>query len=128
MQRLDLPARATSPKRAREFVRDTLVAWDVDDPVATDAELLVTELVTNSVRHAGAAVRIAVSREDARLHFSIFDEGPGRPRSQVPGPNDLSGRGLLILERLASDWEVTEHADGGKTVHFWLERTTANHR
>jgi anti-sigma regulatory factor (Ser/Thr protein kinase) len=110
---------------ARLFVRELLNAWGADEETLLDAELLITEVVTNAVIHARSPVQIQVQREDSVLHFSVLDEGGGHLLRRAPGPDDVSGRGLLILDRLASKWKVATQHDEGKTVHFWLDWASA---
>jgi anti-sigma regulatory factor (Ser/Thr protein kinase) len=92
-----------------------------------DIALLVSELVTNSVRHGGAGeddvLELAAFREGERLRVEVTDWGPGfdgdaRPRL----PTDAEGGwGLVLVERLADRWGVER--DGDATV-VWFELST----
>jgi anti-sigma regulatory factor (Ser/Thr protein kinase) len=96
---------------------------DIDPPVMETMRLLVTELVGNSVRHAGAeTVGLKVLVTDSSLWTEVTDEGPGfepeRPRRE--GGQD-TGWGLFLVERLADRWGVLR--DGPQTrVWFELKR------
>jgi anti-sigma regulatory factor (Ser/Thr protein kinase) len=84
------------------------------------ATLLVSELVANAIRHGKGVVRLAVKRFSGRLCVEVFDEGPGRPAARTPDSTRAGGRGLLLVERLASEWGVAPSSGGGKTVWFTL--------
>jgi anti-sigma regulatory factor (Ser/Thr protein kinase) len=105
--------------RARHFVADTMRAWGCDDAIP-DAELLVSELVTNAVLHARSATLLTIERDGATLRFSVCDSSPTRPRLRDYGPEAVTGRGLLLVDRIARRWGVD--ADGeGKCVWFEVE-------
>lgn len=80
-----------------------------------DVKLIVSELVTNSVRHSNNSqkVRVKVRVDGERIRLEVIDEGPGFP----PDPAKSDGLGLAIVERLADDWGV--HVDESCTV--WVE-------
>lgn len=85
----------------------------------TDAVVLMTsELVTNAVLHGGGEVRLAVEAGDMRVRVEVGDDEQRRP--QVPQPDDEAegGRGLIIVDALASAWGVTDSPRGGKVVWF----------
>ena len=102
--------------------REALERLEVERGVLQDMNLLVTELVTNSVRHADAAahepVHVEVSVAGDHVFVAVEDGGSGfkpKPRS-AHSPRD-SGWGLHLVERLSSRWGVTS---GGRT-RVWLE-------
>ncbi|MGW3209890.1 SpoIIE family protein phosphatase [Streptomyces sp. NPDC001135] len=102
--------------RARREVRAQLLRWELPQAVQT-AELLVSEVVTNAVRHAQSEpVGLRVVRTDALL-FEVTDDEPGLPEMLSAGPYDESGRGLRVVSRLAREWgaSATGHR---KTVWF----------
>ena len=85
--------------------------------------LLVTELVTNSVRHTGAStVVLNVLVGKSAVLTEVTDAGPGFDPSEAgaPGP-DHTGWGLFLVERLAERWGVTQNGHGTK-VWFELRR------
>jgi anti-sigma regulatory factor (Ser/Thr protein kinase) len=115
---IDLPRDRQAPARARRALERVGLAPDV----APDAKLLVSELVTNSVKYGGEGeVTLKIRSEHPRhVHVEVVDQGSGflpverdRPRDQ-PG-----GWGLHLVERLARDWGVHE---GSTHVWFELER------
>jgi anti-sigma regulatory factor (Ser/Thr protein kinase) len=93
---------------------------DIDPPLMETLRLLVTELVSNSVRHAHAetiVLKLVVGR--SAVLTEVTDEGPGFDPSTTerPGSNE-GGWGLFLVERLSHRWGVAE--DGGAT-RVWFE-------
>jgi anti-sigma regulatory factor (Ser/Thr protein kinase) len=120
-QHLELRVRAT--RAAAREVRRALRRLPLPFPLADDAELAVSELVTNSVRHAGLDPddRIGVSADwsGARLRVQVRDGGRGGGPAAVsgsirPAPGAESGWGLYLVHRLAARWGTT--AEG-----YWFE-------
>jgi anti-sigma regulatory factor (Ser/Thr protein kinase) len=116
---IELPALSSSPRRARRFVRDTLEKLDL--PIATidDAELVATELVTNSVMHAHSEVVLSIERVNRMVRLRVEDHSSVRPVVRTAAPDAATGRGLFIVEQLATQWGIDLHRDGGKSV--WVE-------
>ena len=116
-----LAADTSSASRARRFVDEVLSKWRCAD-LLDDVQLLVSELVTNAVVHAGSEVEIAVRLLVDSVRIEVVDRAPDamlRPSS--PAVEDESGRGLLLVETLATAWGV-EPLDGGKAVWFEVPR------
>ena len=117
---LTLPATGHAAGLARQATRDTLVAWQLAYLEET-AVLLVSELVTNVVRHArsdalGMALRLEPA--GASLVIEVHDGDPHEPRPRMPGRFDESGFGFVLIEALAGKWGVRQTATG-KAV--WVE-------
>ena len=109
---------------AAAYARGALLGLEprVDPQVMDDVRLLVSELVTNSVRHSGAAdgecVRLGVGLDDGNVHVDVADAGDGfEPQPRKPGQSKGGGWGLFLVERLADRWGV---ARDGRT-HVWFE-------
>jgi anti-sigma regulatory factor (Ser/Thr protein kinase) len=119
---LDFEVDASSPATARRFVRGLLVTWHMVD--LTDVvELLVSEIVTNVVRHARTDGSISVSTTAHGIHVEVADTAGGHPAPLTPEPRQPTGRGLSIVEAMASRWGVDALADGsGKSVWFEVDR------
>jgi anti-sigma regulatory factor (Ser/Thr protein kinase) len=88
-------------------------------PVAPDAALVVSELVANAVAHARARVRFAMWTVGSVLHIQVHDDGQGRPELLHVEPGVAEGRGLFIVDQLATRWGVDDSESVGKTV--WCE-------
>ena len=91
--------------------------------VRDDVVLLVSELVTNAVEHGGphgpsSAVRLNLVLVDDRVRVEVTDQNTALPIVGNGDVNSPCGRGLILVERLASRWGVVAGARG-KTV--WLE-------
>jgi anti-sigma regulatory factor (Ser/Thr protein kinase) len=97
---------------------------DLDPPLVETLRLLVTELVTNSVRHTGGdAVRLKVLVGNSAVRTEVTDAGPGFDPATTGVPaKDHTGWGLFLVERLAERWGVSKDGNGTK-VWFELRRT-----
>ncbi|MEU1421995.1 SpoIIE family protein phosphatase [Kitasatospora sp. NPDC005751] len=118
-----------SASAARSFVRDALLGWGLPE-IVDDAVVLVSELVTNAVVHAGTAAEVCCLREEETVRIEVTDHHPerGLPSfADVPvtaseryaDPDGEGGRGLLMCSALAERWGV-EYSAGRKTVWFRL--------
>ena len=118
ISKIDLPSEPSSPGRARRFVTDTLgdVATDVDR-----AALLVSELVTNAVLHAGTQLEVAVEIRPRLVQVSVRDGSDAQPALRRYDRYAATGRGLHLLETLADRWGVDVEAEQ-KRVWFELAR------
>ncbi|MDQ2796988.1 MAG: ATP-binding protein [Actinomycetota bacterium] len=120
--RLELSAGPDAPRAARRFVVEH--AEILPPELIEDAELLVSELVSNAVRYGRPAIMVIITLEPPLVGVSVRDEGemiPSASPTSVP-TSAVSGRGLVIVDRLSSAWGVTP-ADPppGKTVWFRLD-------
>jgi len=114
-----LAADVAAPSAARQFVRRNVPRGELHAQVPT-AQLLVSELVTNAVRYGkGDTVRVVVDVGPRRLVVSVTDRNP-LPPQLVGAANEQGGRGMLLVDALASGWGTAE-SDGGKTVWFALD-------
>ncbi|WP_042369410.1 SpoIIE family protein phosphatase [Streptacidiphilus neutrinimicus] len=102
---------------ARRHVRDRLAAWDADEERAFAAELIVSELVTNAVRHARAPIELRLIM-DGTLTCEVRDASLAAPHLRHARTVDEGGRGLFIVGRLSQDWG-TRYTRDGKTI--WAE-------
>ena len=93
----------------------------IDGGVLDDIRLLVSELVTNSVRHSEAArdlVRLAVLSRGDTVRVEVSDGGHGfRPTARTKAQDEAGGWGLHLVDRLASRWGV----ERGRPVRVWFE-------
>ncbi|MEU2062995.1 ATP-binding protein [Streptomyces sp. NPDC013455] len=115
------PADPGAVRTARAAVRRQLHGWDLDC-VADLAALLVSELVTNSLRHATGPIGVRLIRPAGLgnvLLVEVSDPLPDPPRERVAQPGDESGRGLQLLAGSSRRWGTRPDGDG-KTVWFEL--------
>lgn len=114
-----LPAQPSSVGEARRLVRQSLASAGREDLVET-AELLVSEVVTNALLHAGTPVDLAVFVADDGLRVEIGDGSPHFPRRPGYAATAGTGRGLMLLQQMVDEWGVVPNASG-KTVWFQLD-------
>jgi anti-sigma regulatory factor (Ser/Thr protein kinase) len=113
----------SAPGAARRMSRRALAGWRLE-ALAPVVELLVSEVVTNAVRHAGSPGQIELRIDGDVLRVEVTDAVAGHPEPRHPAPEDPSGRGLSIVDTVASRWGI-EPAPEGKTVWFELDLTAA---
>lgn len=109
---------------AAGWARNALLALDqrIEQVLLADVRLLVSELVTNSVRHsqmpATDTVDLDVSVDSRTIRVEVCDSGPGfEPRPRQPGQSKAGGWGLFLVERLADRWGVASN----HVTHVWFE-------
>lgn len=115
------PADPGAVRTARSAVRGQLRTWDLDS-VADITALLVSELVTNALRHATGPIGVRLVRPAGLggvLLVEVSDPLPDPPRERVAHPEDESGRGLQLVANSCSRWGTRPGA-AGKTVWFEL--------
>ena len=111
------PCELYAPGAARRFVADTLTEWGRRSLLA-DASIVVAELATNAVVHARSEFIVAVSSQTDSVRLSVRDASPVLPTVRDPGPDSISGRGLMLVATLARRWGIELISDG-KVV--WAE-------
>ncbi len=116
-----LPTDGSATGRARRFVRAALRDWagSADGEVPDVAELLVSELVANVLRHGRGEPILTLLLRDGVLRCEVEDEARVPLRARDRSPDDEGGRGLLIVESLSRDWGVRP-TRRGKAVWFEL--------
>jgi len=92
-------------RHARALAVDTCRGWILSGPVAGVVELVVSELVGNSVRHAWTRIDVSLVRSPGRVNIAVRDyvSAPAR----ITGPGEPGGRGLLIVDAVATHWGCT---------------------
>jgi anti-sigma regulatory factor (Ser/Thr protein kinase) len=112
----------SAPKRARGFCADQLTAALGYGPqaqnVVDDASIVVSELVTNAIRAGSASVELDLEVHHDRLRMQVSDDVGGTPVRQHPEADEEHGRGLLVVEALATSWGVAYPAVGKQV---WAE-------
>lgn len=92
------------------------------DGVSDTVALLVSEVATNALVHGSGEVHVNVSTAGAVVRVEVDDDGGGLPMRRQAGPDAEGGRGLALVDALATSWGVQPTALG-KTV--WFEVATA---
>ncbi|MFD7713582.1 ATP-binding protein [Streptomyces sp. NPDC059786] len=119
-----LEPEAASVARARRHVTAALCAWGLEQVV--DAAVLVTsELVTNAVEHtASATIKLGVFLStERRARVEVWDQSKNRPVRRAAGPEEDSGRGLVVVAKMSERWG-TDMNDTGKSVWAVLRPPT----
>lgn len=125
-----LPPRGEALAAAREMV-DAME--ELSTPVRDDLALLVTELVGNSLRHAGLGpddwVRVRVVRQRGSVRVEVIDPGPGfSPVRARPGRRQTSGRGLYLVEQVADRWGLERQGETCVWFELWTGESRTRHR
>jgi serine phosphatase RsbU (regulator of sigma subunit) len=113
-----LPESPQAAGAARQHVRETLGAWQLDDLTLT-TEMLASELVANVVRHAGGPARLRLLRSRS-LVCEVFDGSLTTPRIRRTSWSDEGGRGLQLIAALSDRWG-TRYMGSGKCI--WTEQS-----
>ena len=121
-RRTHLPAQAASAADARRVARSALAEWglsDLDDTVT----LLVTELVSNGIRHAQTQLELILTFDGSCLRIAVTDGDPRPPVARVRRGLTAGGWGLALVESLSSQWGTDLDEAAGKTVWFEIDTT-----
>ncbi|RFU38228.1 ATP-binding protein [Actinomadura logoneensis] len=129
-----LPHAPSSVAVARRRLGSELGASGVDESVVDDASVIVSELISNALRHArplpSGQVRVTWTRRGDIIEIAVSDGGATTEPRRGPGTlSSLGGRGLGIVETLAEGWGV-RHEDGATTVwaQLYAPRVGTEHR
>jgi len=124
-----LPVQPMSLPIARNWLGDVVGVWGTagqlpagpsSDDLLDTAQLLLTELLSNALRHSETPILVAAALQDGRLRVDVTDSGHRMPKLRQARPGETAGRGLQLVDSLSSSWGVTplEH---GKRVWFELD-------
>ena len=122
--RVYLPTPESVPA-ARHFVVDVLRTWGHEE-LSADAALIVSELATNALHHAGSPFRAVVDRRRGGLRIGVEDATRTPLERREATREDISGRGVVIVEALARRWGYSP-LPGGKVVWAELSLATSSH-
>jgi anti-sigma regulatory factor (Ser/Thr protein kinase) len=113
---VEIPRTAQAPFMARRALAD--LDGKIDPEVLPDVRLLVSELITNSVKYGGEGpVRLEVKAGDGKIRAEIIDQGVGfTPVKRSDDLEKVGGWGLHLVQELTTDWGTYE----GST-HVWFE-------
>ena len=115
-----LPGEPRQVANCRRLVRDTLAAWELR-PLTETVELLVSELVTNAIQHAGGEIRLRLQRDENGLLCEVCDQTRTPPELQELSATAERGRGILLVNELSRKWGHRRTASG-KIVWFTLDQ------
>jgi anti-sigma regulatory factor (Ser/Thr protein kinase) len=114
---VELPPEPASATRARQLARERLRV--VCSPEALDTvALLVTELVTNAILHARTPLQLVIETRPDHIRVCVEDASPQTPEVRNYATDAVTGRGLALVEQLATSWGV-DRTPTGKSV--WCE-------
>lgn len=102
----------------RELLRRLLRSWRMEELAGGDIELLATEIATNGVVHTESPLTVIVRYLGPVVRVEVGDGSRELPVTGTPAADDLKGRGLVLVEALASDWGVTPTRTGKRV---WFE-------
>ncbi len=100
------PAVPEAAAQARAFFRAAAGQWRLPEGVAADCLLIVSEIVSNVVRHAQTPLTLRVSYDSDAVLIAATDGAVRLPEQHPPGDVSEDGRGLLIIDSVASSWGV----------------------
>jgi len=120
---VELWANASAPSRARHLFED--VAGSLPGDIVSRGELLISEAVTNSVRHGSPrsedSIEVSVDIDPGRVHVEVSDHSVLRTPLHTPESTQAGGGlGLLLIDRLSDRWGVMPRPEG-KAVWFELD-------
>jgi anti-sigma regulatory factor (Ser/Thr protein kinase) len=107
---VELLGRPASVRKARVFTGDVLADDGVEASIIEAALLLVSELVTNAVVHARGPICLTVHSGAHWVRIEVEDQGRGRPALRPTTRDQLEGRGLRMVDKLATDWGTERRA------------------
>lgn len=119
---ISLSPHPTGAMAARQFVEGTLRRWGRGD-LSETAALLSSELVTNVIVHVRSDMIVGIDLDDHRVRVTVFDTSGELPRRRERlAPLEEHGRGLQVVDALATSWGINEGLRG-KSV--WFELATS---
>ena len=115
---VSLPDPARAVRQARRACADILTRWKCDAESVEDAVLIVSEIVTNAIRYCAGPVQLRLSRAADYIRVEVTDSSADEPRLLDARPDDESGRGLRIVNQLATRWG---HRPVGNGKQVWAD-------
>nr|ABL09950.1 hypothetical protein [Streptomyces echinatus] len=114
---LHLPSAAAEVARARALAGAALTSWGCPQGVVDDGRLLVSELLANAVTHApGTWITLDVMQIGDRLWVEVTDGSTTQPVVRQADPQEEQGRGMFLVEAIASAWGAHRERRGRKTT------------
>jgi anti-sigma regulatory factor (Ser/Thr protein kinase) len=118
-----VPSSPASAATVRQHLAADLTDAHVPTSVVEDAVLIASELISNAIRHAhtlpDGTLAVAWEVDGQGVTVRVTDGGsPGQPRMRHAGPEETSGRGLVLVQALAADWGIE---DDGSATTVWAQ-------
>ncbi|EST27631.1 hypothetical protein M878_24605 [Streptomyces roseochromogenus subsp. oscitans DS 12.976] len=103
---MTLSSEAAAVPEIRRLARTACAAWNLSDEAANTAELLISEIATNALKHGrSCSIRVKVERPCTdRVRVSVVDRSRCLAELRQAAVEDVSGRGLLIVDALSDRW------------------------
>ena len=122
-QRLTLDAQVTAPRQARDFLAAACSAWRAEQFIGPGS-LILSELVSNAVVHAGTELDVQLHLTEGKLLLSVHDTGSGMPPSVVQQPGQagrltVGGHGLDIVSQMSESWGVVPDPGDNTGKSVW---------
>jgi DNA-binding NarL/FixJ family response regulator len=114
----EFEADVSSVPLARDFVRQALEDWGVRH-LTDEASLVVTELATNAVLHAGSPYQVRLRRSEGVVRIEVADHDSGTPEPQPFSATAESGRGIVLVSAISASWGIDTQPGQGKVT--WAE-------
>jgi anti-sigma regulatory factor (Ser/Thr protein kinase) len=117
----DLGVHPSHAGRARRMITAHLAEWKINGEVGEVTVLLVSELVTNAMRHGGDPIKMIADTTASGLRVEVYDgNGEAFPAIRDVRPDAPGGRGLRLVDALADRWGAIADA-AGKCVWFEID-------
>ncbi len=124
-RRRDFPSTPSSAGEARRFVESVLADAGLDE-VVYPATMLTSELVANAILHTGTPLAVAVLVDGNQVRVEVHDGSAQLPVRKHYSNMSGTGRGLMLVERMAEEWGCDRSTGGrGKVVWFELDGRSA---
>ncbi|MCU1586659.1 MAG: sensor protein [Frankiales bacterium] len=118
--RMQLHADAAEVSMVRELLKRLLTSWRMAEAATNDVQLLASEVVSNAIRHGLSPVTLIARYDGKRVRIEVGDGSREMPTPRHPSAFDEGGRGMLLVEAIATNWGVLPTV-GGKRVWFEVE-------
>jgi anti-sigma regulatory factor (Ser/Thr protein kinase) len=122
LKRRTFPSTPASAGQARRFVESVLAGGL--EHLSYGATMMVSELVANAVLHTGTPIEVVVRADEDRVRVEVHDGSPQLPVRKHYSTMSGTGRGLLLVEQMSSDWG-SKRTDHGKVVWFEIDGRSA---
>ncbi|MFI5956678.1 ATP-binding protein [Cryptosporangium sp. NPDC051539] len=110
-----VPADPSASATARRFLQQAAADWNLSPDLTEIAQLVVSELVSNAVEHAGTSSTVVLELSEGELTVRVRDGSTVQPVARPLDMVSFRGRGLPLIDRVSDRWGIVND-DDGKTV------------